>query len=301
MRLFRMMNVVDVQCCGYYNDFLMNVFNIVIALMVQCRRFGANISMDVFAIMNVFNPQHRVCYDDYLMDVFNIVTALVVQRRSFGANISMDVFTIENVTTMQRRRFYAGIPMIIFAIMNVFNPQHRVFYDDYSMNVFDIVNALMVQRRRFGANLSMDVFAIENVTTMQRRWFYADIPMNVYSIINALMVQRRRCCSFDSPGLARNEPTPGQRSQGDSTPSVLSFFCEGTLTMKHFMTDYTKKPQHLWRCSPHNICYPRVACTIVWQPRAIKSATPMALKHLFYDIINANIRINKWQNMSIFQ
>ncbi|MBF1549965.1 MAG: hypothetical protein HXO04_10670, partial [Prevotella salivae] len=47
-----------------------------------------------------------------------------------------------------------------------------------------------------------------------------------------------------------NEPTPGKRSQGDSTPSVLSFFYEGTLTMKHFMTDYTKKLQPLWRCSP---------------------------------------------------
>ena len=69
-----------------------------------------------------------------------------------------------------------------------------------------------------------------------------NIPMNVFSNINALMVQRRRCCSFDSPGLARNEPTPGKRSQGDSTPSVLSFFYEGTLTMKHFMADYTKKP-----------------------------------------------------------
>ena len=108
MRLFRMMNVVDVQCCGYYNDFLMNVYNIVIALMVQCRRFGANILMSVFAIMNVFNPQHCVFYDDF--------------------------------------------------------------------------------------------------------------PMNVFDIMNALMVQRRRCCSFDSPGLARNEPTPGKHSQGDSTP-----------------------------------------------------------------------------------
>ncbi|MBF1544634.1 MAG: hypothetical protein HXO06_05510 [Prevotella salivae] len=44
-------------------------------------------------------------------------------------------------------------------------------------------------------------------------------------------------CSFDSPGLARNEPTPGQRSQGDSTPSVLSFFQEDTLIMKHFMAN----------------------------------------------------------------
>ena len=62
MRLFRMMNVVDVQCCGYYNDFLMNVFNIVIALMVQCRRFGANILMSVFAIMNITTMQRRWCY-----------------------------------------------------------------------------------------------------------------------------------------------------------------------------------------------------------------------------------------------
>ena len=52
----------------------------------------------------------------------------------------------------------------------------------------------------------------------EKRRFYANIPMNVFDIINALMMQRRRCCSFDSPGLARNEPTPGKRSQGDSTP-----------------------------------------------------------------------------------
>ena len=98
----------------------------------------------------------------------------------------------------------------------------------------------MVQRRIFYANVTMDVFAIVNVTTMQRRVCYVIIPMNAFSYRNALMVQRRRCyanipmdafaianvtttqlgtsCSFDSPGLARNEPTPGQRSQGDSTP-----------------------------------------------------------------------------------
>ena len=86
------------------------------------------------------------------------------------------------------------------------------------MNVFNIATALVVQRRKFGANISMDVFAIENVTTMQRRRFYAGIAMNVSSIMYALMVQRRRCCSFDSPGLARNEPTLGKHPQGDSTP-----------------------------------------------------------------------------------
>ena len=114
--------------------------------------------------------------------------------------------------------------MRLFRMLNVVNVQCRGYYDDLLMKMFNIVIALMVQRHRFGANISMDVFAIENVTTMQRRRFYAGIPMNVYSIINALMVQLGTSCSFDSPGVARNEPTPGKRSQGDSTPSVLSFF-----------------------------------------------------------------------------
>ena len=103
-------------------------------------------------------------------------------------------------------------------MLNVVNVLCRGYYNDLLMKMFNIVIALMVQRRGFGANISMDVFAIENVTTMQRCGIYINIPMNVYSIINALMVQRRRCCVFDSPGLARNEPTPGEYSQGDSTP-----------------------------------------------------------------------------------
>ena len=83
--------------------------------------------------------------------------------------------------------------------------------------------------------------------------YYDDFSMHVFGIVNTLMVQRRRCCAFDSPGLARNEPTLGKRSQGDSTPSVLSFFYKGTLTMKHFMANYVEKAQHLRRCSTHNI------------------------------------------------
>ena len=89
----------------------------------------------------------------------------------------------------------------------------------------------------FYASVSMNETAFVNVTTMQRCGIYVNISMNIFCNINALMVQRRRCCSFDSPGLARNEPTLGKRSQGDSTPSVLSFFCGGTLTMKYFMAD----------------------------------------------------------------
>ena len=85
----------------------------------------------------------------------------------------------------------------------------------------------------------MRLFRMLNVVNVQCREYYGDFPMNVLNIVATLMVQRRRCCSFESPGLARNEPTLGKHSQGDSTPSVLSFFYEGTLIMKHFMTDYT--------------------------------------------------------------
>ena len=82
-----------------------------------------------------------------------------------------------------------------FRMLNVVNVQCHGYYVDLVMKMFNIVIALMVQRHRFGANISMDV----------------------YPIMYALVVQRRRCCSFDSPGLARNEPTPGKHSQGDST------------------------------------------------------------------------------------
>ena len=57
-----------------------------------------------------------------------------------------------------------------------------------------------------------------NVATMQRRRFYANILINESTMTNVLTTQLGTSCSFDSPGLARNEPTPGERSQGDSTP-----------------------------------------------------------------------------------
>ena len=63
----------------------------------------------------------------------------------------------------------------------------------------------------------MDLSTMVNVVTTQRRKHCAIISMNVYSIMDALMVQLGTSCSFDSPGLARNEPTPGEHPQGDST------------------------------------------------------------------------------------
>ena len=84
----------------------------------------------------------------------------------------------------------------------------------------------------------MDISTIINVVTTLRRRFYVGIPMNVFCNINALMVQLGTSCSFDSPGLARNEPTPSKRSQGDSTPSVLSFFYENMVIARRLMEDY---------------------------------------------------------------
>ena len=56
-----------------------------------------------------------------------------------------------------------------------------------------------------------------NALIMQRRRCYANIPMNKSATKNVLTMQLGTSCAFDSPGLARNEPTLGKYSQGDST------------------------------------------------------------------------------------
>ena len=75
-----------------------------------------------------------------------------------------------------------------------------------------------MQRRRYYVNLLMNVFAIMNVSNPQHRVYDDDYSMNVFNILTTLMVQLGTSCSFGSPGLVRNEPTPGKHSQGDSTP-----------------------------------------------------------------------------------
>ena len=122
--------------------------------------------------------------------------------------------------------------------MSFINCQYHVYYDDFSMLVFDNINALTMQRRRCCANILMIVFAIMNISSTQHRVYYDDFSMHVFNIVTTLMVQLGTSCAFDSPGLARNEPTPGKRSQGDSTPSVLSFFSENMGIARGFMADY---------------------------------------------------------------
>ena len=63
----------------------------------------------------------------------------------------------------------------------------------------------------------MNINAMVNVVTMQRRIFYANISMDAFAIANVTTTQLGTSCAFDSPGLVRNEPTPGKWLQGDST------------------------------------------------------------------------------------
>ncbi|MBF1549292.1 MAG: tetrahydrofolate synthase [Prevotella salivae] len=86
------------------------------------------------------------------------------------------------------------------------------------MNISTMVNVTTTQCRRFYVNILMNISTMVNVITTQRRKYDVDVSMNISTIMNVLTTQRRRCCSFDSPGLARNEPTLGKHSQGDSTP-----------------------------------------------------------------------------------
>ena len=86
------------------------------------------------------------------------------------------------------------------------------------MDVSTMMNVTTMQHHKCYADILMDIFAMVNVVTMQRRIFNANTSMDTFTIMNVTTTQLGTSCSFDSPGLARNEPTPGKRSQGDSTP-----------------------------------------------------------------------------------
>ena len=100
------------------------------------------------------------------------------------------------------------------------------------------MNALTMQRRSCYVYLLMSVFVIMNISNPRHRMYNDAYSMNVFNIVNVLISQLGTSCVFDSPGLVRNEPTPGEHSQGDSTPSVLSFFCEDMGIARGFMMDY---------------------------------------------------------------
>ena len=96
--------------------------------------------------------------------------------------------------------------------------QHRRNYASVSMNKSTMVNVTTTQCCRYYVGVSMNESITANVATTQRRRFYANILMNESIMPNVLTTQLGTSCSFDSPGLAKNEPTLGKHSQGDSTP-----------------------------------------------------------------------------------
>ena len=74
-----------------------------------------------------------------------------------------------------------------------------------------------MQCHEYCGKFSMNEPLMMIILNLQCRRIYANIPMNVFYNTNILMVQLGTSCSFDSPGLARNEPTLGKWLQGDST------------------------------------------------------------------------------------
>ena len=77
---------------------------------------------------------------------------------------------------------------------------------------------------RWGSSILQTSFAPlflltrDEIKKAQRRRYYASVSMSDPIITNVITTQLGTSCSFDSPGLARNEPTLGKHSQGDSTP-----------------------------------------------------------------------------------
>ena len=86
------------------------------------------------------------------------------------------------------------------------------------MDTSTMMNALTTQLRQCYVYLLMSVFVIMNISNPRHRMYNDAYSMNVFNIVNVLISQLGTSCVFDSPGLARNEPTPGERSQGDSVP-----------------------------------------------------------------------------------
>ena len=130
----------------------------------------------------------------------------------------MKIADIESVVNKQSYRSYTNISMDTSNMMNTRTTQRRIFYASIIMDISTMINVVTTQRHRYCAGITMDIFTILYVVTMQRRRRCANIPMNTSITTNVLISQLGTSCAFDSPGLARNEPTPGERSQGDSTP-----------------------------------------------------------------------------------
>ena len=118
---------------------------------------------------------------------------------------------------MQRHRVHAPFPINISGIINVFAMQCHEYCGKFSMNEPLMMIILNLQCRRIYANIPINISGIINASATQCHKYCGKFAMNEPLRMIILTTQLGTSCSFDSPGLARNEPTPGKRSQGDST------------------------------------------------------------------------------------
>ena len=98
--------------------------------------------------------------------------------------------------------------------MHLFTPTHFTFYYQQhhlpqltlkQLPPFPWLTTPLSLRRGAGGEA---LFALHHFTL----YYQPRYPHNCFT------TQLGTSCSFDSPGLARNEPTPGKHPQGDSTP-----------------------------------------------------------------------------------
>ena len=125
------------------------------------------------------------------------------------------------------------LPLIINNVTLLINPQtiSSIFMTNYSPLSSENHRSLFMKPAKRGKQRAggKTLFALHyftfnyqqchanNCFISQLRWYCAIIPMDEFRNINALMGQLGTSCSSDSPRLARDEPTPGEHSQGDST------------------------------------------------------------------------------------
>ena len=81
------------------------------------------------------------------------------------------------------------------------------------LRIFTILRYKMIW---LAMQLIINVVGVELKRNYKQRHFMFNEQQHRH--YNCFISQLGTSCVFDSPGLARNEPTPGEHPQGDSTP-----------------------------------------------------------------------------------
>jgi len=151
------------------------------------------------------------------MEFWLIGREIAMRRHRVHTPFPINISGIINASATQCHKYCGKFSMNESLKMIILNLQRRRVHAAFSINISGIINAFATQCHEYCGKFSMNTAPMSNVITMQCCGCYANISINISTIMNVLTTQLGTSCSFDSPGLARNEPTPGKRSQGDST------------------------------------------------------------------------------------